>query len=205
MHGKKVLEASASEHWGTPDPVAIGIQSIWGLFDLDAAASKENAKAEEWFDEEDDGLKQDWYGVTFCNPPFNLKKKMRVDPWIAKARHETERTVGDLCRRAILLVPARTSNKWWHEHVMGVAAYVIFVGVHLMGVGEALKVMFVITAIAVVGLLAAIAFAPANRRCLTGGLLVALLVAAPVCLRIWPTLPTGHVSGESGQPCQPCQ
>ena len=35
-----------------------------------------------------------------------------------------------------------------------------------------------ILAIAVVGLLAAIAFAPANRRWLTGGLLVALLVAA---------------------------
>src|SRR5918998_1509265 len=34
------------------------------------------------------------------------------------------------------------------------AFYLIFVGVHLIGVGEALKVMFVITAIAVVGLLA---------------------------------------------------
>jgi ethanolamine permease len=33
------------------------------------------------------------------------------------------------------------------------AFYAIFVGVHLMGVGEALKVMFVITAIAVVGLI----------------------------------------------------
>jgi len=127
MRGKKVLESSASEHWGTPDPVANGIQAVWGIFDLDAAASKDNAKAEEWFDEEEDGLKQSWFGVTFCNPPFNLKKKMRVDPWIAKARHETERTEGDLCRRAILLVPARTSNRWWHEHVMGVAAYVIFV------------------------------------------------------------------------------
>jgi ethanolamine permease len=41
------------------------------------------------------------------------------------------------------------TDGWW----VYLAAYVIFVGVHLMGVGEALKVMFVITAIAVVGLI----------------------------------------------------
>ncbi|MBW0134336.1 ethanolamine permease [Pseudonocardia abyssalis] len=40
------------------------------------------------------------------------------------------------------------TDGWW----VYLAAYVLFVGVHLMGVGEALKVMFVITAIAVVGL-----------------------------------------------------
>ena len=34
------------------------------------------------------------------------------------------------------------------------AFYAVFVGIHLVGVGEALKVTFVITAIAVVGLLA---------------------------------------------------
>lgn len=41
------------------------------------------------------------------------------------------------------------TDGWW----VYLAAYVLFVGVHLMGVGEALKVMFVITAIAVVGLI----------------------------------------------------
>jgi ethanolamine permease len=40
------------------------------------------------------------------------------------------------------------TDGWW----VYLAAYVLFVGVHLMGVGEALKAMFVITAIAVVGL-----------------------------------------------------
>ncbi|QJY48477.1 ethanolamine permease [Pseudonocardia broussonetiae] len=40
------------------------------------------------------------------------------------------------------------TDGWW----VYLAAYVIFVGVHLMGAGEALKVMFVITAIALVGL-----------------------------------------------------
>ena len=41
------------------------------------------------------------------------------------------------------------TDGWW----VYLAAYAIFVGIHLAGVGEALKVMFVITAIALVGLL----------------------------------------------------
>ena len=40
-------------------------------------------------------------------------------------------------------------NGWW----IYLAAYAIFIGIHLSGVGEALKVMFVITAIALVGLI----------------------------------------------------
>ncbi|MBI5738401.1 MAG: amino acid permease, partial [Mycolicibacterium neoaurum] len=41
------------------------------------------------------------------------------------------------------------TDGWW----VYLAAYLIFIGIHLAGVGEALKVMFVITAIALVGLL----------------------------------------------------
>ncbi|UXA20463.1 ethanolamine permease [Mycobacterium sp. SMC-4] len=47
---------------------------------------------------------------------------------------------------------------WW----VYLAAYVIFVGIHLAGVGEALKVMFVITAIALIGLVV-FAFAAAGQ------------------------------------------
>jgi ethanolamine permease len=39
-------------------------------------------------------------------------------------------------------------NGWW----VYLVAYAIFIGIHLSGVGEALKVMFVITAVALVGL-----------------------------------------------------
>ncbi|TCK26029.1 ethanolamine permease [Pseudonocardia endophytica] len=41
------------------------------------------------------------------------------------------------------------TDGWW----VYLAAYAIFVGIHLAGVGEALKVMFVVTAIALVGLI----------------------------------------------------
>src|SRR6185369_13619354 len=41
------------------------------------------------------------------------------------------------------------TDGWW----VYLAAYAVFIGIHLAGVGEALKVMFVITAIALVGLI----------------------------------------------------
>ncbi|MEJ8280662.1 ethanolamine permease [Pseudonocardia spirodelae] len=41
------------------------------------------------------------------------------------------------------------TDGWW----VYLAAYVLFIGIHIAGVGEALKVMFVITAVAVLGLL----------------------------------------------------
>lgn len=41
------------------------------------------------------------------------------------------------------------TDGWW----VYLAAYLVFIGIHIAGVGEALKVMFVITAIAVLGLL----------------------------------------------------
>ncbi len=41
------------------------------------------------------------------------------------------------------------TDGWW----VYLAAYAVFIGIHLAGVGEALKVMFVITAIAVIGLI----------------------------------------------------
>ncbi len=68
------------------------------------------------------------------------------------------------------------------------ACYVIFIGIHLYGVGEALKVMFVITAIAVVALLAFVIgmlphFDPGN-----------LLDIAP------PTRPGPTPSSRSGSP-----
>lgn len=41
------------------------------------------------------------------------------------------------------------SDGWW----VYLAVYVVFIGIHLVGAGEALKVMFVITAVALVGLM----------------------------------------------------
>ncbi|WP_433802227.1 ethanolamine permease [Actinomycetospora sp. CA-084318] len=83
------------------------------------------------------------------------------------------------------------TDGWW----VYLAAYVIFVGIHLSGAGEALKVMFVITAIAVVGLLVfAIAavplFDPANLVDIPATDAVGASAALPFgLLGVWSAVP----------------
>lgn len=53
-------------------------------FNIDVCANASNAKCSSYFTEEQDGLKQDWTGVCWMNPPFNKELKK----WVIKARDE---------------------------------------------------------------------------------------------------------------------
>lgn len=56
-----------------------------------------------------DGLCIDWKERNFINPPYGRALPL----WIAKAYFEHLK--GKLC---VLLIPARTDTKWWHEYIM---------------------------------------------------------------------------------------
>jgi phage N-6-adenine-methyltransferase len=76
-------------------------------FTVDVAADATNAKCERFYDIESDGLMQDWDGETvWCNPPYGD----RIKDWMYKAATSEATTV--------LLVPARTDVKWFHEIVL---------------------------------------------------------------------------------------
>lgn len=82
-------------------------------FTLDAAAAAHNAKAPTYFDREDDGLKQFWFGNVWCNPPYS-----NIGAWVSKAWSEWRRDDPYKARRITMLLPAnRTEQKWWQEHV----------------------------------------------------------------------------------------
>jgi phage N-6-adenine-methyltransferase len=83
------------------------------LFTLDPCASSENAKCALYFTKELDGLKQDW-GThrVFCNPPYG-----REISKCARKCFEASRN-GAL---VVMLVPARTCTKWFHDWVRGKA------------------------------------------------------------------------------------
>lgn len=77
-------------------------------FDLDAAASADNAKAPHWHDLAADGLAQSWFGRVWCNPPYS-----NAGRWVAKAIDEAPR-----CAVIAMLLPAnRTEQRWWAELV----------------------------------------------------------------------------------------
>lgn len=73
----------------------------------DVCALTCNAKCKNFFTPEIDGLKQSWDGkVCFCNPPYGRE----IGKWIEKAATSFATTV--------MLLPARTDTRWFHEWVL---------------------------------------------------------------------------------------
>lgn len=75
-------------------------------FTLDVCATHENAKCRKYYTKEVDGLKQEWHGVVWMNPPYGREIKR----WMEKANKSSE-----LGATVVCLVPARTDTNWWHE------------------------------------------------------------------------------------------
>lgn len=96
---------SKTDQWATPQDFFDKLNEEFG-FTLDVCALPENAKCSAFFSPQIDGLKQDWLGVCWCNPPYGRG----IGAWIKKAS-EAKATV-------VCLVPARTDTAWWHDYAM---------------------------------------------------------------------------------------
>lgn len=77
-----ILFSSKSEMWETPQELFDNLNAEFH-FTVDVCATKDNAKCEEFFTPEMDGLKQEWVGVCWCNPPYGrgigkwMKKQLK--------------------------------------------------------------------------------------------------------------------------------
>lgn len=97
--------SSKKMDWATPDSLYNRLHELYS-FDLDAAASAENARCLRYYDERTDGLTQSWEGArVWCNPPYGR----HVVEWVNKAIAERKRA-----RLIVMLVPARTDTRWFH-------------------------------------------------------------------------------------------
>jgi phage N-6-adenine-methyltransferase len=114
------LFASNRADWGTPYDLFWRLDALFGPFSLDAAANVRNGKCERVYTEIEDGLKQPWDAVTFCNPPYGRD----VGRWVEKAVHEV---LSGNCPRAVLLLAARTDTRWFHDLVLRYASQLLFV------------------------------------------------------------------------------
>ena len=103
------MDKAKTDDWATPQSLFDEWDARYG-FTLDVAASSTNAKCLEWFglDHPDisrrDGLKVDWYGTVWCNPPYGRQ----IADWVMKA-HVYQGT-------SVLLLPARTDTRWFHDY-----------------------------------------------------------------------------------------
>jgi len=71
---EKILLSTGKDDWETPSWLFESLNNKYH-FDLDAAATEQNAKCSMYFDEADNGLKQDWtkFKSVFVNPPYSRK------------------------------------------------------------------------------------------------------------------------------------
>jgi phage N-6-adenine-methyltransferase len=104
--------SSTKQEWTTPDGLFHKLQDEF-KFQVDLAADASNTKCEKYFDEAANGLLQQWLGTCWLNPPYGNKKYKMVD-WIKKAYASSQ----DGSCKVVMLIPARTNTKWWHEYCM---------------------------------------------------------------------------------------
>ena len=103
----EVMFSSKTDLWETPQDLFDKYDAIYH-FETDVCALPENAKCEKYYTPEDDGLLQPWNGVCWCNPPYGRT----IGKWIQKA-YETFAGGGTV----VMLLPARTDTKWFHEYI----------------------------------------------------------------------------------------
>jgi site-specific DNA-methyltransferase (adenine-specific) len=108
---QQLMFSSKTDQWSTPQEFFDKLDWRFGPFDLDPCANPHNTKCANFFTEAEDGLSKDWEGfTTFVNPPYGRG----IDKWIKKSFDESRKDG----TRVVMLIPARTDTKYWHQYVM---------------------------------------------------------------------------------------
>ncbi|EFW1288063.1 phage N-6-adenine-methyltransferase [Shigella flexneri] len=93
--------------WSTPYELVAWMESEYGDYDIDAAASKENAVCEKFYSKETNCLKR-WWGSNkhiWLNPPYS-----NITPFVKKAIDQMEHN-----NQIDMLLPCDTSTGWFYE------------------------------------------------------------------------------------------
>ena len=103
-----VMFSSKTDLWETPQEFFDELDREF-RFDLDVCALPENAKCARYYTPEQDGLSQPWEGVCWCNPPYGRE----IGKWVEKAHYGTYNGI-----TTVMLLPARTNTKWFHNYIV---------------------------------------------------------------------------------------
>ena len=106
-----VVFSSNSDEWLTPPLIINSVIDVFERICLDPASDMlHSVPAHTHFDIETDGLCANWgmYDTVYINPPYT---RNAVTKWIDKALKTYSESGNDI----IMLLPARTSNKWFHK------------------------------------------------------------------------------------------
>lgn len=107
----QVMFSSATDMWATPQDFFDNLNNEF-RFEIDVCATAENAKCKTFYTKEQNGLEMPWNGVCWCNPPYGRE----IRKWVERAYTSS---VGGAT--VVMLLPARTDTKWFHEYIYGKA------------------------------------------------------------------------------------
>lgn len=124
----------SKQDYGTPPELLAAVKHRLNIkdFDIDLAASAENAVTKNYFDEEYDSLKEtvSWkthnMGWNWLNPPY-----ANIAPWVEKALEQAENEGVN----TVVLIPASVGANWWASYVDDYC-YQVFLNGRLTFVGE---------------------------------------------------------------------
>src|SRR4051812_5211986 len=103
-------DLSLSDEYRTPARVFVPLHVRY-RFTRDVAAARWNAKLPTYWTKRDNALRRRWSGRNWMNPPYSRGNLAR---WMGYARTEVIRHSAELVG---CLVPAYTSEGWWHDAV----------------------------------------------------------------------------------------
>lgn len=102
------LAENRTDVWATPQDLFDKLDAIFN-FDLDVCAIAENAKCERFFSPCENGLKQEWQGICWMNPPYGSEIKY----WVEKAGQAAKQG-----NTVVALLPVRTDTRWWQDYCL---------------------------------------------------------------------------------------
>ena len=104
--------SSQTDLWATPQAFFDTLNAEFH-FDLDVCATPENAKCEQYYTKQQDGLAQKWLGTRWMNPPYGRE----IWKWVKKAHESANSEMATV----VCLLPARTDTRWFHDYIYGKA------------------------------------------------------------------------------------
>lgn len=107
MANIQATQTSLSDEWGTP-PWLFRLLDDEFEFDLDAAATEDNALCYDYFTEEKNGLIQTWSGKVWLNCPYS-----NAGEWVQKAYEEAVKEHAT----TVMLLAARIDTRYWVSYV----------------------------------------------------------------------------------------
>ena len=106
-----LMFSSKTDKWETPQDFFDKLDDEFN-FTLDVCALPENAKCSNYYTPEQDGLAMPWKGVCWCNPPYGRQ----IGQWVRRALFASVSGA-----TVVMLLPARTDTRWFHEYIYGKA------------------------------------------------------------------------------------